>query len=116
MFVDGLQYTRKWLLQHLMNARNDDVIVSEDKIAIHNLTACILEEAYLELLEWDDLNPYPEVPQVALTLEYLSVSAECNIWTEEDTKLQNKKYNWQYHVSSYLSIVLILYRLMNESL
>ncbi|KDR14701.1 T-complex protein 11-like protein 1 [Zootermopsis nevadensis] len=58
--TDGLQYTRKWLLQHLMNARNYDVIVSEDKIAIHNLTACILEEAYLELLEWDDLNPYPE--------------------------------------------------------
>lgn len=63
MFVDGLQCTRKWLLRHLMNARNDDVKFSgEDKNAVRNLTACILGEAYLELLEWDDLNPYPEVP------------------------------------------------------
>jgi hypothetical protein len=46
-----------------MNARNDDVKFSgEDKNAVRNLTACILGEAYLELLEWDDLNPYPEVP------------------------------------------------------
>lgn len=63
MFVDGLQYTRQWLLRHLMNARNDDVIFNrEDKNAVHNLTTRILGEAYLELLEWGDLNPYPEVP------------------------------------------------------
>jgi hypothetical protein len=45
-----------------MNARNDDVICSgEDKNAVCNLTASVLGEAYLELLEWNDLNPYPEV-------------------------------------------------------
>ncbi|PNF14068.1 T-complex protein 11-like protein 1 [Cryptotermes secundus] len=59
--ADGLQYTRKWLLHHLMNARNDDVICSgEDKNAVRNLTASVLGEAYLELLEWNDLNLYPE--------------------------------------------------------
>lgn len=59
--ADGLQYTRKWLLHHLMNARNDDVIFSgEDKNAVRNLTSSVLGEAYLELLEWNDLNPYPE--------------------------------------------------------
>lgn len=62
MFVDGLQYTRKWLLRHLMNARNEDVICSgEDKNAVRNLTSSVLGEAYLELLEWNDSNPYPEV-------------------------------------------------------
>lgn len=61
--ADGLQCTRKWLLRHLMNARNDAVMFSvEDKNAIQNLTTCVLGEAYLELLEWSDLNLYPEVP------------------------------------------------------
>jgi hypothetical protein len=61
MFVDGLKYTRKWLLRHLMNARNDDVILDEDKNASHNVMESVLGQAYLELLEWNDLNPYPEV-------------------------------------------------------
>lgn len=59
--ADGLQHTRTWLLQHLMNARNNDEVCKEEgKNAIHNLTASILGEAYLDLLEWDDVNPYPE--------------------------------------------------------
>jgi len=59
--ADGLQHTRTWLLQHLMNTRNDDVVCKEEgKNAVHNLTASILGEAYLDLLEWDDVNPYPE--------------------------------------------------------
>jgi hypothetical protein len=46
-----------------MNARNDAVMFNvEDKNAIQNLTTCVLGEAYLELLEWSDLNLYPEVP------------------------------------------------------
>jgi len=46
-----------------MNATNNDVVCKEEgKNAVHNLTASILGEAYLDLLEWDDVNPYPEVP------------------------------------------------------
>jgi hypothetical protein len=62
MFVDGLQCTRKWLMRHVKNAGNDDVIFNgEDKNAVHNLMESVLGQAYLELLEWNDLNPYPEV-------------------------------------------------------
>jgi hypothetical protein len=62
MFIDGLQYTRKWLLRHLIHARNNDVTFSgDDKNAVNNLTASVLGEAYLELLEWSDFNQYPEV-------------------------------------------------------
>lgn len=59
--ADGLQHTRTWLLQHVMNASNDDVMFKEEgKNAVQNVTASILGEAYLDLLEWDDVNPYPE--------------------------------------------------------
>jgi hypothetical protein len=45
-----------------MNARNDDVKFKEEgKNAVQNLTASLLGEAYLDLLEWDSVNPYPEV-------------------------------------------------------
>jgi hypothetical protein len=48
-----------------MNARDDDVMFKEEgKNAVQNLMASILGEAYLDLLEWDDVNPYPEVPQI----------------------------------------------------
>jgi hypothetical protein len=61
MFVDGLQCTRKWLMRHLTNAGKDEIFSAEDKNAVHNLMESVLGQAYLELLEWNDLNPYPEV-------------------------------------------------------
>lgn len=63
--VDGLQYTRKWLMCHLTNVGRYGILPSiEDKNAIRNMTVCVLGEAYLELLEWDNSNPYPETVEM----------------------------------------------------
>ncbi|XP_069682529.1 T-complex protein 11-like protein 1 isoform X2 [Periplaneta americana] len=59
--TDGLQYTRRWLVEHVMNFRkNGEVFNVEDANAIRSLTTNVLGEAYLELLDWNNRNPYPE--------------------------------------------------------
>ncbi|KAJ9601070.1 hypothetical protein L9F63_000805 [Diploptera punctata] len=66
--TDGLQYTRKWLLRHLTKVGGYGKYPSiEDKSAVHNMTVCILGEAYLELLDWDNSNPYPETIEMDKT-------------------------------------------------
>ncbi|KAJ4447657.1 hypothetical protein ANN_09664, partial [Periplaneta americana] len=61
LLADGLQYTRRWLVEHVMNFRkNGEVFNVEDANAIRSLTTNVLGEAYLELLDWNNRNPYPE--------------------------------------------------------
>jgi hypothetical protein len=60
--TDGLQHTRTWLLRHLQNVGEFGQLPdTEDRSAVHNVTVCVLGEAYIELLDWDSSNPYPEV-------------------------------------------------------
>ncbi|CAK1542558.1 unnamed protein product [Leptosia nina] len=55
---DGLQHTREWLQRHI-DRTGLSTPVSDPNI-IRNVTAQTLARAYLELLEWDDSNNYPE--------------------------------------------------------
>lgn len=59
--ADGLQFTRRWLVEHLPKFRkNGEVFNLEDANAIRNLTTSVMGEAYLELLDWNSNNSYPE--------------------------------------------------------
>lgn len=53
---DGLEHTREWLLRHFdKNASGPDRTTQ-----VRNATTRALAEAYIELMEWDDNNEYPE--------------------------------------------------------
>ncbi|XP_041970121.1 T-complex protein 11-like protein 1 [Aricia agestis] len=55
---DGLQHTREWLWRHVDTS--ELTLPVSDPNVIRNVTAQTLAKAYLELLEWDDSNQYPE--------------------------------------------------------
>ncbi|KAF5284567.1 hypothetical protein FQR65_LT02393 [Abscondita terminalis] len=56
---DGLQHTRSWLLKHLNN--HDLNTTDKDPTSfVRNLTKQVFAEGCIELLEWNDQNPYPE--------------------------------------------------------
>lgn len=57
--LDGLEITRKWLLKHLDTSVN----VSPDnyETEIRNIAKTTFSRACIELLEWDQNTPYPEV-------------------------------------------------------
>ncbi|XP_050355583.1 T-complex protein 11-like protein 1 isoform X2 [Nymphalis io] len=55
---DGLQYTREWLLRHV--DKSDLSLPVTDANIIRNVTAQTLAKAYLELLDWDESQNYPE--------------------------------------------------------
>lgn len=51
MLVDGLEATKKWLLR---NVPTTPLTTMDDKREA-------IAQSYLELLTWDDANPFPEV-------------------------------------------------------
>lgn len=51
MLVDGLEATKKWLLR---NVPSTPLTTMDDKREA-------IAQSYLELLTWDDANPFPEV-------------------------------------------------------
>ncbi|VVD00337.1 T-complex protein 11-like protein 1 [Leptidea sinapis] len=55
---DGLQHTRAWLQRHI-DKTGLGLPITDPNI-IRNVTAQTLAKAYLELLEWDNSNTYPE--------------------------------------------------------
>ncbi|XP_064074533.1 T-complex protein 11-like protein 1 isoform X1 [Vanessa tameamea] len=55
---DGLQYTKEWLLRH--TDKSGLSLPVTDPNIIRNVTAQTLAKAYLELLEWDESQNYPE--------------------------------------------------------
>ncbi|XP_072945317.1 T-complex protein 11-like protein 1 isoform X1 [Epargyreus clarus] len=59
---DGLQYTREWLKRHI--DKTGLSLPVTDQIVVRNVTAQTLAKAYLELLEWDDKNDYPETVSI----------------------------------------------------
>lgn len=51
VLVDGLEATKKWLLR---NVPTTPLTTMDDKREA-------IAQSYLELLTWDDANPFPEV-------------------------------------------------------
>lgn len=55
-----MENTRKWLLRHF-DINNDNFSSSPDRVTkVRNVTASTLAEGYVELLEWDHNNQFPE--------------------------------------------------------
>nr|CAD7204786.1 unnamed protein product [Timema douglasi] len=59
---DGLGATRKWVLKHLdtVKASNPQLHSTDKDTIVRILTAKTIDQAYLELLQWDESMPFPE--------------------------------------------------------
>lgn len=63
--VDGLEYTRNWLLKYV----NADQAVSEDveyELFVRGVLKRAFVQACVDLLDWPENTPYPEVSIVCI--------------------------------------------------
>lgn len=57
---DGLEHTRKWLLKHLNTKETPPANVIYENY-VRSITKKTFSEACIDLLDWDENSPYPEV-------------------------------------------------------
>lgn len=65
IFVDGLQNTRAWLSRHFIRP-TEDYNTPDRMLKVKNLTTVILNKAYMELINWDGNNVFPEVIKIII--------------------------------------------------
>lgn len=95
MFSDGLENTRKWLLRHF-DINNDNYSASPDRVTrIRNITTTVLAEAYIELLDWDKNNQFPEVIHKSILLKNNYHSNWINSYPIPRSNFIYKKFNFQ---------------------
>lgn len=54
MNLDGLKFTSEWLGRHTN-------VVADSSLDLPKKISAVVNDAYLELLEWDLSKPFPEV-------------------------------------------------------
>lgn len=63
---DGLEHTKKWLLKHVDINDTPPSNPASYESFIRNIVKKASWEAFIDLLDWEDTEPYPEVKNTKL--------------------------------------------------